>query len=530
MKGFKYILAGCAMLAFGSCGDFLKEYSQDTDYVRSWRDLDELLIGSAYQPLYAAATLSTVSDPQYFLHFLADELDETSTSVISGYMSYDGKERVFGYYTWQARSGQNETYTGYNTENQSWQDYYNRINVANNIIAEAAVLKEAGEEGRRGRLKVDGEARFLRAYYYFMLVNMYGKPNSATATTDLGVPLKTTEVVEDRRFGRNTVQECYDLILTDLQTAETELAEYGAQRSKYRADATAVRLLLSRVYLYMQYWDKAAEYARKVIEARPSLVDLKRLSTTDGVISPTSPELIFSMGSNSVMEYTINYSKSFQIPDAFYRLYANDDLRKTRYIWTNGDFHGYKKLPANAAALAASSRTETDPEYYFDIYYYGYQNQTNDISDKNCFRSAEAYLNLAEAEACLGHDVAAQQAVNTLRKSRYASGSNYRLTFTGAPLIHAIREERARELLLEGHRWFDLRRYAVCKTAPQTATITHHYYYYQKRDSDVKTALHTFTLTPGDWGWTLPIPESAREFNQMPQNPRGERTHTTQTL
>nr|WP_238315141.1 RagB/SusD family nutrient uptake outer membrane protein [Segatella maculosa] len=181
-------------------------------------------------------------------------------------MSYDGKERVFGYYTWQARSGQNETYTGYNTENQSWQDYYNRINVANNIIAEAAVLKEAGEEGRRGRLKVDGEARFLRAYYYFMLVNMYGKPYSATATTDLGVPLKTTEVVEDRRFGRNTVQECYDLILTDLQTAETELAEYGAQRSKYRADATAVRLLLSRVYLYMQYWDKAAEYARKVIE------------------------------------------------------------------------------------------------------------------------------------------------------------------------------------------------------------------------------------------------------------------------
>ena len=35
MKGFKYILAGCAMLAFGSCGDFLKEYSQDKEIKKS---------------------------------------------------------------------------------------------------------------------------------------------------------------------------------------------------------------------------------------------------------------------------------------------------------------------------------------------------------------------------------------------------------------------------------------------------------------------------------------------------------------
>ena len=38
-----------AMLA--ACSDFLEEYSQDTDYVRSWKDLDELLIGDAYWPV-----------------------------------------------------------------------------------------------------------------------------------------------------------------------------------------------------------------------------------------------------------------------------------------------------------------------------------------------------------------------------------------------------------------------------------------------------------------------------------------------
>ncbi len=530
-KRLTYILAGLALLTLGSCGDFLKEYSQDTDYVRSWRDLDELLIGSAYQPIFSAATLSNVADNQYFVHFLADELDETTVAGDDNHMSYDGKERVFGYYTWQARSGQNDTYTGYNKENQSWEEYYKLINVANNVIASAADMNESNEEDRKGKLKVDGEAHFLRAYYYFMLTNMYARAYTPeTAATDLAVPLKTSEVVEDRKFQRNTVEECYDLILSDLMTAEKELDEYGPQKSKFRADATAVRLLLSRVYLYMQNWKMAAEYAQKVIDAHPGLANLNKFKTTDGIISTTSPELIFSMGSNAVMEYTINYSKSFQISDTIYQLYADNDLRKTMYIWTNGDFHGYKKVPANEASIATSGHTEDDPDYYFDAYYYGYQNQTNEVSDKNYFRSAEAYLNLAEAEACQGHDAAAQKAVNHLRQYRYADGANFEITSTGEQLIRDIRDERARELLLEGHRWFDLRRYAVSQIAPQASTITHRYYYYQGRDSSVKTALHIFKLTPDDWGWTLPIPQTVIEYNQMQQNERGTRTHTSQNL
>lgn len=58
----------------------------------------------------------------------------------------------------------------------------------------------------------------------------------AIASTDLGVPIKTSETVEDKIFDRNTVQECYDLILSDLQIAEKELSEYGNQKTIYRAD------------------------------------------------------------------------------------------------------------------------------------------------------------------------------------------------------------------------------------------------------------------------------------------------------
>ena len=77
----------------------------------------------------------------------------------------------------------------------------------------------------------------------------------------------------------------------------------------------------------------------------------------------------------------------------------------------------------------------------------------------------------------------------------------------------------------------DLRRYAVCTVAPQTTTITHNYYYYESRSSTTKTAHHIFTLTPDDWGWTLPIPQPVLNQNTgMENNPRGTRTYTVGDL
>lgn len=161
---YKYVCAATLLLSLIGCGDFLKEYSQDTDYVDSWEDLNELLIGSCYLPQYQSNTLAQASDNQYFLHFLGDELDENLSTYDDNYMEYDGKERVFGYFTWQARSGQNDSYTGYTTENGNWEQMYKLINVANNVIYSASKLKQNDRTAQMGKLKVDGEARFLRAY------------------------------------------------------------------------------------------------------------------------------------------------------------------------------------------------------------------------------------------------------------------------------------------------------------------------------------------------------------------------------
>lgn len=48
-------------------------------------------------------------------------------------------------------------------------------------------------------------------------------------------------------------------------------------------------------------------------------------------------------------------------------------------------------------------------------------------------------------------------------------------TESGESLVTLIREERQCELCLEGHRWYDLRRYLVCEKYPYSKTITHYY-------------------------------------------------------
>lgn len=527
LKIYLYTIAATMMMS--GCSSFLKEYSQDTDYVRSWEDLNELLIGDGYLPQFQSDYLANVVDNQYFIHFLGDELDENASSYDNEKSQYDGKERVFGYFTWQARSGQNDSYTGFNKENGCWEDIYKHINVTNNVIYCAKNLSESTQSDKLGKEKVDGEARFLRAYYYFFLVNLYGKaytPN--TASTDLGVPIKTSETVEDKSFHRNTVQECYDLILSDLQTAEAELTEYGSQKSIYRADSTAVNFLLSRVYLYMQNWGKAAEYAQKVINSHPDLVQLNTIPQNSGIVSTSSVENIFSMGSSSLCDITLDEFKSFTISDSVYNLYSDNDLRKTKYIWTYGKFHGYKKSDVLGKNI---SQTEDMPEYYIYAYESPYSKVMYDMSDKFLFRSSEAYLIKAEAEAYMGHDEEARALINTLRQYRYKSGSDYKVTASGQELVKLIRDERERELCLEGQRWFDLRRYAVCEKYPESRSITHHYYYYVNRESTQKTACHIFTLKPNDWGYVLPIPNETLVANPgMQNNTTEERTYKVEIV
>lgn len=520
-------LSMAAMLA--GCGDFLEEYSQDKYRVNSYTDLDELLIGDAYLPVHPSKYATNTQNIGHFIHFLADEMEEQNkgrTTASSGVETRQIKNAVFGYFTWQKRVGQNETFTGFETENKTWKETYRLINVANNILESVDDVPQQTNDEKQGAARVKGEASFLRAAYYFWLTNLYGKAyNPTTATHDLAVPLKTEAKVNDILYSRNSVQELYDQILSDLTVAEACLKDVPSTHSIYRADIRAVWLLASRVHLYMQHWEEAARYADLVIQASPNLVNMNNEQMK---LTKESPEVIFSMGGHEIpcnMDYKY---QSFRVDKALYDAYTDEDLRRTQWWWTYDNFIGYTKVP-EGTKYSSSTYPPTNNRHYTYIYNNGLLDALAPVSDKFLYRTAEAYLNKAEAEACLRHEDEAKKSLYVLRSNRYKAGADYTTTATGDNLVEEIREERRKELALEGHRWFDLRRYAVSQVAPYSKELVHRYTYYTAYNKATMVETHVFTLPAGDPAYTLPIPQEVLEYNVgMQNNERPDRPYTVE--
>lgn len=515
MKKISIMMA--ALLTLVSCGDFLEDYSQDTAYVRNYTDLDELLLGGGYIPTGTPTNIAEteglyVGQQAYYypyIHLMADEVDynrtpTTEANTTNGYPA----EKFFGYYTWQQIVGITSDGTEIQAEDADWKRLYNHINICNTIIASIDDM-DAKVSEQLEKQRVKGEAYFLRGAYYFVLANLYGKPyNPSTAATDLAVPVKLTEFIEDKTFQRNTVKEVYQQVLSDLKEAD-KLLEGTTRKSYYRANQTAARLLLSRVCLYMQDWSEASRYAQLVIEANDnSLADLNTM-TAAYFLNADLSEVIFTMG-NGGLRRTINSGqRAFSITPEFFSLYADDDLRKTYFVRQNAQYN-YPEY-VKGGSLTDLSRSS--------------------LSNNFLLRSAEAYLNLAEAAAYSGDETTARKALSDLRKKRVSADSYTDVSLSSDELISFIRDERARELCLEGHRWFDLRRYAVNSVLPYTKTIRHNYTQGSLQYSYVTWSYvwvseysNFYELSTDDAANTLPIPREVLDFNiGMKDNERPSR-------
>ncbi|ANI88197.1 hypothetical protein A9P82_02050 [Arachidicoccus ginsenosidimutans] len=489
MKNKQFLVLSVFMLLLGGCKKFLSESSQDLEYARNAAQLDELLVGDGYESKsnnYSqwSAMSYPYSNDVYFPWL--NMMDDDITEFVSNAYIQDGRKDFFGFYTWQANPFVGPDYA--QKDDYTWKQIYKHINAVNIIAQKALDLHDDPESLKRIR----GEALFLRAGFYFQMVNSYAKAyNKSTASTDPGVPLKTTEYVEDKFFSRSTVDSVYQQIVADLKEARSDLQ--GVKQSTiYRADATAASLLLSRVYLFMQDWTDAVSAADEVIQSKGTLYDIAGYKPQTSFLSASSPEAIFTQGDNTInIAMLDNSPEAFQPSSELLALYDTSDLRlNTFFTIDNAGKRRYAKV------FYSSSYGITPDGIYSDNFF---------------LRSSEAYLNKAEALAMLGSDQQACDAINILRKARIKREDYKPVQFTGQELSNFIMDERRRELCFEGFRWFDLKRYAVREKYPFTITIRHPYSTVSYTSPPSLEA--TQVLSPGDPAYLIPIPDYAIVFN-----------------
>lgn len=529
------VVAGCAMigslLMLSSCGDFLKEYSTDQRYCETPQDLEDLMIGEAFLPTgnintYAPGSmllgdLKTYNFP--YIHVLDDDAQMlVSGNVKQGDNLITPLHILGAMYEW----AEDPRVDALNKKwvDDDWGKTYKSIGAINAIIYQA-VQMEKGVKGKELELLHHdmGEAHFLRAYYYFYLTNLYGMPYArATADKDFSVPLKVSETIEDRYFSRNTNAEVWGQIVSDLETAAKLLQGY-TPATKLRVGYYAVKALQCRVALYMEDYDKVIQCAAEFDHSPYTLIDLNQKATTDNILCRSASDVIFTMSQNEIPSMFANdgsvwnsttsqleeATSCFCVSPGLLGLYDAKDLRLTHYFRQTATTHA--SMPDKYKSWA----TMSDPEM---------------VSATYALRSTEVLLNASEAYAMQGKADEARSLLHQLRSRRFAGTDDSQVPADAAALVQFIRDERRRELCFEGHRWFDLRRYAVNSKypLPPTFTVTHPVYAYDEGRSQVvregSYVLESFQKDPA--AWLIPVPDETINFNrgQITNLVRGKRT------
>ena len=131
------------------------------------------------------------------------------------------------------------------------------------IVNVNTVIEMVGEGQSTELDNLLGENYYLRGYLYFTLCNLFGRPYVQSPETNLGIPIKLTSN-KDEYPERATVKEVYDQVIKDLEKGASLMT---STKSNIYASKEVAYAMLSRVYLYMENWEKAKEYADLVINS-----------------------------------------------------------------------------------------------------------------------------------------------------------------------------------------------------------------------------------------------------------------------
>jgi hypothetical protein len=343
------------------------------------------------------------------------------------------------------RNNLSSTSSGINGATFLWNAAYDHIFTMNGAIEGLTASNSLTPAVKQHLL---GEAKFIRAFCYFYLTNLYGD-----------VPLILQTNWQNNTSASSTSQtDIYKQIVQDLKDAKDLLTDnylgsnlIVSSAERIRPNKGAAEALLARTYLYTKDWPNADAEATAVIVTKPMY---DTVSLTIGVFTKNSMETIWALqpvasGTSSntgdgliyilptagpnISNYPVYLSKN--VVNSF----ETGDLRKKNWIDS--------VKPAGTAF------------YYPKKYKIGAVSTTTQEYEI-VFRLAEMYLIRAEARAQQNNLSGAIADLDVIRKrSGLPLIANTNPGISQSALLTAILHERQVELFTEwGHRWLDLKR------------------------------------------------------------------------
>lgn len=406
-----------------------------------------------------------------------------------------------------------------------WQNCYALINRANIVIAGLKTAKTTATFTQAQIDAYEGECRFLRALaHHYLLVN-FSRPFGDNPTAAAGgVPYRTTPVTggstvnEAIQQPRNTVAECYDKIIEDLNFAESKLPDTRAANKLTRATKGAVIAFKTRVRLHQNNWAEVIKEANKLVPtAAPftSPIGAFALTATPlgafGAGNKNNSESIFSIENNDVDNAGNNGAPGTMYTAA--SLGGRGIIAISPILW-NQPFFPAGDLRKSATAVAQDGAASPGRGGYFTRKYPDFTSKTD---NSPIIRYAEVLLNLAEALARTGTavDTRAIALLSAVRNRSVTTAANQytAASFTATQdLVKAIINERRPEFLAEGLRWLDIHRLSTDATYKQATGIP------AKADNNITNfaplytndLATTFKLVPAvaysDYRFLWPIP------------------------
>lgn len=358
-----------------------------------------------------------------------------------------------------------------------WNTTYQAVYYANVVLDGISELQTTTVNQKEAdRLK--GQALFYRALSFYTLAQQFAKPYNTANQNSPGIPLRLKADVQ-QRSKRGTLEQTYKQILDDLLQAEPLLPLTVSYKTMPKKEAG--RALLARVYLTMQNYPKALEYADKCLQINSQLLNYNNLALTSARPFPVSykdqnNEVLFS--SSLISASFLTSPTTTLISTELYNSYKPDDLRKAAFFTTNANGVIFKGNYSGTGGVFSGLALD------------------------------EVFLIRAECQARLGNTQLAMNDLNALMRNRWNNKVPYPV-FTATDSKDALRQvltERRKELVYRNTRWSDLRR--LNQETEFAVTLTR----------NVNNVF--YTLAPNSPRYVFPIPEAEIAASGIEQNER----------